>query len=668
MKTKILIYVFLISAILFPQTKYLIYFKDKGIPLSKALAQNTAVYQSVINSLSAKCIQRREKVMGKNIITYEDVPIKEDYIKAIENQGIKIQNKLNWFNAVSAYLTAPELNIISSFPFVQKIEQVKELNIANPNSLEKIFPEQIKDISADTLYGQSFQEFNLSDIPQVHAKGITGKGVIIGILDDGFKWREHESLVNQNVLSEYNYVFHVTSTEPQPGDIIESGDHGTYVFSLIGGYKPGKIIGVAYNAQFILAKTEDDRSESHIEEDNYAAALEWMEGLGVDITTSSLGYSIFDDTTYSYSYKDMDGKTTICAKAVELAFQRGVITVSAAGNDGDNSWYYIETPGDGTHILTIGAVDSNNNLASFSSRGPTYDGRIKPDVVAMGLNNYGADVASGFSSYGIGSGTSYATPISAGVAALLLSAYPKLTNIQVRNIIRETAGNASNPNNNIGFGLISAEKSIGYPIFYFDSVSNRFILNKIFFSNNGIKSNSAILHYALNFSTFNSANLTYDDTLKYSYQFPQISSGDSIQFYFTYNDSLNNSFREPSAGDFSYNLSNGNVNIINDTISNTVPKYTLGNSYPNPFYPFSSSGQSAKIPFYSSSVKPAKLTIYNSLGQIVRILFNGNASQGNTIVSWNGKSMSGKFCSSGVYFYVLTLGSQSFSNKLVLLK
>ncbi len=606
--------------------------------------------------------------MGNSIITYEDVPIKEDYISAIENQGIKIQNKLNWFNAVSAYLTSPELSIISSFPFVQKIVPVKELNIANPNSLEKIFPDKIKDISADTLYGQSFQEFNLSDIPQVHAMGITGKGVIIGILDDGFKWREHESLVNQYVLEEYNYVFHVTSTEPQPGDIPESGDHGTYVFSLIGGYKPGKIVGVAYNAKFILAKTEDDRSESHIEEDNYAAALEWMESLGVDITTSSLGYSIFDDTTYSYSYKDMDGKTTICAKAVELAFQRGVITVSAAGNDGDNSWYYIETPGDGTHILTIGAVDSYNNLASFSSRGPTYDGRIKPDIVAMGESNYGADVASGFSSYGIGSGTSYATPIAAGVAALLLSAYPKLTNIQVRNILRETAGNAASPNNNIGYGLVSAEKSIDYPIFYFDSVSNRFTINKIFFSNYGIKSNSAFLHYAVNFSTFNSENLTYDDTLKYFYQFPQISSGDSIQFYFTYTDSLNNSYREPTTGEFSFSLSNGNVNLINDSINNTIPQYTLGNNYPNPFYPLSSSGHTTKIPFYSSSVNSAKLSIYNSLGQIVRILINGIVPQGNTIVSWDGKSNQGKLCASGVYFYVLTLGTKNFSNKLVLLK
>ncbi len=668
MKTKILFYFFLITAVLFPQTKYFIYFKDKGIPFSKTLAKSSATYQAVLNSLSSRCIQRREKVMGENIITYEDVPIKEDYITAIENQGIKIQNKLNWFNAVSAYLTASELSKISSLPFVQKIEKVKELDLANPNSLEKIYPEQNKEISADTLYGQSFQEFNLSDIPQVHAKGITGKGVIIGILDDGFKWREHESLVNQNVLDEYNYVFHVTSTEPQPGDIPSSGDHGTYVFSLIGGYKPGKIVGTAYNAKFILAKTEDDRSESHIEEDNYAAALEWMEGLGVDITTSSLGYSIFDDTTYSYSYKDMDGKTTICAKAVELAFQRGVITVSAAGNDGDNSWYYIETPGDGTHILTIGAVDSNNSLASFSSRGPTYDGRIKPDIVAMGEYNYGADVSSGFSSYGIGSGTSFATPIAAGVAALLLSAYPNLTNIQVRDILRENAGNASNPNNDIGYGLISAEKSIAYPNFYLDSASNRFILNKIFFSNQGVKTNSAILHYALNFSTFNSVNLNYDDSLKYSYKFPQISSGDSIQFYFSYIDSLNNLFREPTTGEFSFSLGNGMVNIINNIITNSSSQTILGNSFPNPFYPISSSGNTVKIPFYSNSVKLARLTIYNSLGQIVKILFNGNSLQGNTTVPWDGKSASGKYCSSGVYFYVLTLGSKSYFNKLVLLK
>ncbi|MHB1686975.1 MAG: S8 family serine peptidase [Ignavibacteriaceae bacterium] len=667
MKKLTLLFLLVTVSFIYPQTKYLIYFKDKGITPGKTLYKTDAIYQSALKLLSSKSIARRKKVMGKNIITYEDIPVQTNYVTAIENFGVTIENKLNWFNAVSAYLTDAQLKEISSLPFVQKIEPVRILDFTNPNSLEKIIPQKISSVSADSSYGQSFQEFNLSDIPEVHAKGITGKGVIIGILDDGFRWRQHESLVNQNVLAEYNYVFHVTSTEPQPGDAPGSGDHGTFVFSLIGGYKPGNIIGVAHDAKFILAKTEDDRSESHIEEDNYAAALEWMEGMGVDVTTSSLGYNIFDDTTYSYTYQNMDGKTTICAKAVELAFQRGVVTVTAAGNEGNNSWHYIVTPGDGIHILTIGAVDASNQVTSFSSRGPTSDGRIKPDLVALGLNNYGAEVANGFNAYGISSGTSFATPISAGVAALLLSAYPKLTNVQVRQILLETADNYSQPNNDRGYGLISAEKAIGFPNLYYDSTQTQYTLNKIFFPGNGIQPLTAMLHYSVNASNFISANLAYDDTLKYSFLFPQITAGENVKFYFTYKDSPGNSVREPSSSYFSFNGGDENITSVNDTV-NIIPQNVLGNNYPNPFSPLDPLYPRTNINFYSPSNQNARLVIFNGLGQIVKILFNGVAQAGLNKVLWDGKSNSGHLCASGIYFYILSLGGQNYSNKLLLLK
>ncbi|MHB8581119.1 MAG: S8 family serine peptidase [Ignavibacteriaceae bacterium] len=672
MKKLTLYFLLITTSLIFPQTKYLIYFKDKGITPGKALYKTDAAYQSALKLLSARSIERREKVMGKNIITSEDIPVKSDYITAIENLGIKVDNVLNWFNAISAYLTDAQFKEISALSFVKSIDPVRILKFKNSNSLEKIIPHKVSGTISDSLYGPSFQEFNLSDIPEVYAKGITGKGVIIGILDDGFIWRQHESLVNQNVLAEYNYVFHVTSTAPQPGDDPSSGDHGTFVFSLIGGYKPGNIIGVAHDAKFILAKTEDDRSESHIEEDNYAAALEWMEGMGVDVTTSSLGYNIFDDTTYSYTYKDMDGKTTICAKAIALAFQRGVVTVTAAGNEGNNSWHYIVTPGDGINALTIGAVDALNQVTAFSSRGPTYDGRIKPELVALGLNNYGADVASGFSSYSTGSGTSFATPITAGIAALLLSAYPELTNVQVRQILMETADNYSQPNDDRGYGLVSAEKAISFPNLYYDSTQNQYTLNKIFFSNTGIQPSTALLHYSIDSSTFVNANLKYDDTLRYSYSFQQIPSGDNVQFYFTYKDSLGNQVQEPASQYFAFNSGAEAISLVNSTPNDTTndtssvtPQKVLGISYPNPFNPAS---QKMKIQFYSTSNQNAHLIIINGLGQVVKTLFNGMSQTGLNTVSWDGKSATGITCSSGVYFYILTLGGQNYSNKLLLLK
>ncbi len=230
-------------------------------------------------------------------------------------------------------------------------------------------------------YGSSFNQMNLSDVPVVHSKNITGKNVLIGILDSGFDWKQHNSLKDRNVLAEYDFIFNDSVTANQPEDIAGQDSHGTYVFSVLAGFEDSVLIGPAFNASFILAKTEDIRGETHIEEDNYAAALIWMESLGVDITTSSLGYNIFD-SGYSYSYADMDGRTTIVTKATNLAFERGVATFTAAGNEGNNSSWggYILAPADAYNIVSVGAVDEFGDIAGFSSHGPTSDGRIKPEV------------------------------------------------------------------------------------------------------------------------------------------------------------------------------------------------------------------------------------------------------------------------------------------------
>jgi hypothetical protein len=438
------------------------------------------------------------------------------------------------------------------------------------------------------------------------------------------------------------------------------------VFSLIGGFKDSSIIGSAFNASFILAKTEDDRSESHIEEDNYAAALEWMEGMGVDVTTSSLGYNIFDDTTYSYKYQDMDGKTTICAKACELAFQRGVLIFNAAGNEGDNSWHYIITPADGLHVIAVGAVDASNTLAPFSSRGPTYDGRIKPDVVAQGVSDFGADVFSGFNDYSIGDGTSFAAPIASGIGALLLSAFPYLTNVQARNIILETAGNSNHPDNNIGYGLISAKNAVSYP--NFSDSSGIFTINKIFFSQHGVK--NATVNYIVNLSDFiTPGHLLYDGKLIYSYTFPQMANGQDVQFYFTYTDSLNNNFREPATDvyDFKY----GQIDSITIKSQQVTPPVnfsgvSLSPNYPNPFP--TPSSPFTKINFIAQGGAIAKLVVLNTLGQTVKVLFNAPAAAGINTVTWDGKSGKGIKCASGVYYYILTLNGKSYGRKMVLIK
>ncbi len=657
MKKIILIFVLLLSSSNFCQSKFMIYFKDKGIKPNQSFAKSTALYKEALSLLSQKSIQRREKVMGPNIIRYEDIPLDVNYVSAVENLGIRIQNKLRWFNAVSAYLNDSQKSEIEKLNFVKSIEPVRIIKFRHSEDLKPAFSKSGGNIS-DAEYGPSFTQDNLSNIPPVHAKGITGKGVVIGILDSGFRWKTHESLSSKNVIAEYDFVQHDSVTANQPGDVAGQDSHGTFVFSVIGGYKLNSIIGPAYNASYILAKTENTASESHIEEDNYAAALQWMEALGVDITTSSLGYNIFDDSTYSYTYSQMDGNTTIVTKAANLAFQRGVLTINAAGNEGDNSWQHIIAPADAFNIIAVGAVNSSNVRAGFSSIGPTADGRIKPDITAQGVYDYGA-AAGTPNGYYHGDGTSFATPIASGVAALLKSAYPQLTNVQMRNIILSTSQNSANPNNEIGYGLVSATNAISFPVF--DSTATGMELNKIFFEPASIDPSSVMIHFTTDNSTYTSSSVDFDGSLKYKFVFPSISTGTKIRFYYTLKDSSNNDYRFPTSDNYSFSY--GNFNVVTSVQTPSVPiDYTLSQNYPNPF----NSGTTIK--FYSPVVQNANLVVINSIGQKIRTLFNGQSKADENFVYWDGKSDQGKVCASGVYFYILKMGGKEYGNKMIFLK
>ncbi len=659
---KFVLAIFIFSTISFSQTKYLIYFKDKGINPDQRLNKSSLLYQETLNHLSKRCIERRIKNMGEdNIITYEDIPVKDEYINQLKDFGIKIENKLNWFNAVSAYLTPSQKDQISGLSYIKSIEPVRTLWFKDDRIPSNDY--LYKTVSDNQYnYGDSYDQLKLCDIPIVQEKGITGDSVIIGILDTGFRWKDHESLDTRNVLAEYDFVFHDSITANQSGDVPNQDSHGTYVFSIVGGFKDSSMIGASFNSSFILSKTEDVRSESHIEEDNYAAALEWMEGLGVDITTSSLGYNIFDDSTYSYSYSDMNGNTTIVTKAANLAFDRGVVTLTAAGNEGNTSWYYIDAPADAFNIIAVGAVDRSNSIAGFSSRGPTFDGRIKPDVTALGVLVYGASTA-GFSSYIYASGTSAATPIAAGVAGLLLSAHPYLKNTQVRNILLETAGNSESPNNDIGYGLLSAVKAVDFP--NLEKLSNdTYRLHKSFISSNSINPNTLKLYYSTDQSNFIEAGLTNNSSIDNSFDFPIFQNNKEIDFYFTYSDSSGVAYREPSNN--YYKFLYGQLNVAYN-LELTVPFDfgTVSNVYPNPFLPFTHS--IARINYKASKDEKVTVNIIDASGRTVRNL-NYISGDSGGIIEWNGKTDKGETVASGVYFFLIKIGNNQYGKKVVLLK
>ncbi len=649
---RLLILLFLIPVFsAFSQQKYFIYFKDKGPAAS--LQKNNPAFQKALHILTPRAISRREKVMNPDsIITFEDLPLYEVYVDQLINHGINIENKLNWFNAVSAYLNENQKQVLQSFAFVKKITPVKIFTFRNDEVQAQALP---KIVAPDELsYGQSYTQLSLSDIPIVHSKGITGDGVIIGVLDTGFR-TSHEGLTNVNVIADSDFVFHDGIVANQPEDNPEQDSHGTYVLSIIGGYKDSTIIGAAYGASFILSKTEDIRSETHIEEDNYAAALEWMENLGVDVTSSSLGYNIFDTGT-SYTYEDMNGKTAIVTIAAELAFQRGVVTITAAGNEGNDKWHYIIAPADGFNTMAIGAVDKNNVLASFSSRGPTYDGRIKPDVDAMGVTVYGAST-SGTDIFGFASGTSAATPIAGGVAALLLSVYPHLNNVQVRDIFHETSENSSNPNNDIGYGLLSAARAISFPNLKYSN--GKFTLYKAFidsFSVSDVK-----LHYSTDNMNYDTLNMDMEESYKFFKVLPSFPINRVVNFYFTYNDESGNSHRDPEINDYKF-LSGGLAVSLNLALTGIPTNYVLSNNYPNPFNSFT------RIDYVALGNFPAEIIIYDALGQKVKSLFNGISKIGVNTVAWDGTTDKGYSAASGIYIYVLKLNGNFYTNKMVYLK
>lgn len=653
---RILIFVIIIFLVdIFPQEKYLIYFKDKGISFNGKLSKTSELYKQAINSLSVRSIERRQKTIDNDeIIKIEDVPVSEIYISQLKKNGIEIINKLKWFNAVSAFLNENEKDIVLQFPFVEKIEKVHSFK-RNIDELQRSVNNKAAD-NVTSNYGFSLMQMSLSNIPEVHNAGITGKNVLIGVLDTGFDWKFHEAFKNINVLSEYDFIFKDNNTANESVDVPSQHSHGTYVLSVIGGYRDSTLIGAAYDATFVLAKTEDLSYEKNIEEDNYVAALEWMDSIGVDITTSSLGYNIFDDGIGSYSYKDMNGKTAISTKALEIAFSKGISTFCAAGNEGNSSWKYILAPSDGFNVITVGAVNNQNQLALFSSVGPTYDGRIKPELVTMGVNVYGV-LASTQTNYQYKSGTSAATPIAAGIGGLLLSAYPHLTNWQIRNILLESCDNFFSPNNQRGYGLLSALKAIEFP--NVEIKNGHYFVNKIFLYDK-VNPATVKLFFSLDKQTFHSINMNYDGKLKYNTQLPTLINLDNISIYFQYEDSSGTIKQQPSNGKY-FNLTYGKLNITLQDY--TLPtEYVLKQNYPNPF------NNQTTIDFYSISNNPAELIIYNSIGEKVKTFYKDNVIKGLNHFHWDGVSDNGKSVSSGVYFYELKIDNKILTNKMVLLK
>jgi len=442
--------------------RYWIFFTDKGELESLSAFQQEEIIRSQITQ---RAIERRRirspHIAFNKISIMRDLPVDSDYVKTIKQMGFSVHQRSRWFNAISGYAPDWVLEQISGLTFVRSVERVRKFaeknEVENSPSIEPLIPRQPRE-TYDFEYGASLTQAEFHNIPALHQQGLSGEGVLIGIFDTGFNL-DHPALqhIAQSLVDEWDFINNDNVTKNQPGDPFNQDHHGTATLSALAGFDEGELIGVAFNAQYFLAKTEAMNFERHLEEDNWAAAAERADSLGVDIVSTSVGYSDFDIGEGDYTPADMDGETTIITQAANFLADRGVIVVASAGNEGNNNWHIITAPADGRHVIAVGAVNIANSVASFSSRGPTADGRIKPDVVGLGVNVFAAKSSN--QGYENLDGTSMSCPLIAGVCALVLEEFPHLTVSDMLQIIRYS-GDTPSPNNDRGWGKVDAVRAL----------------------------------------------------------------------------------------------------------------------------------------------------------------------------------------------------------------
>jgi len=446
----LVLYVFLLlihfSSFSQEKYRYLVLFKDK--------ANSTYTLDKPEAFLSKKSIQRRDKNLVQ--LNEQDLPVNSTYLKELTALGAKVIYPLKWINGALIQMTPSSKNKVLANEHVKGFYYpfAVDSSVANAGTSIKKGTLSYAKETTDILYGSSNTQIVQIGLDHMHKAGISGNETLITLLDDGFT--NTPSLpIFKGLIDEKRLVATLTTT-PDRATVFEKGKHGTNVLSVIAGYSDNNMIGGAYKAKIALAQTEESEWEKLVEEANWMRGAEWADSLGTDIIQSSLGYTQFDLPLYNHQYTHLNGNTTLATKAANWATDRGIICVISAGNEGSSTWKYISAPADALDILSVGAVSSSATKIAFSSLGPTSDGRLKPDVCALGSGVRAAD-ADG--SFGYFSGTSFSAPLVSSLVAGLIEQFPNQKASVIKDIVRKSSTLAASPNNNLGFGVPSYEKA-----------------------------------------------------------------------------------------------------------------------------------------------------------------------------------------------------------------
>jgi serine protease AprX len=564
-----------------------------------------------------------------------------------------------WLNAVSVPAAPEQISRITALPFVASVQPVARMS--RPRPIEKRgagdASPQTKPVAGDTFYGRSSTQIRLHGIDKLHERGITGSGVVLGFLDTGYRWNQHPALLHADVVGERDFV-----AEHYTGDWLPDShyDHGTLVFSVVAGYEPGTFIGVAHSASFLLGATEDVRTETPIEEDFWVAGIEWMADAGADIVSTSLGYSTFDEPYESYVPEDMDGRTAVTTIAAERAFEEGLLVVASAGNAGNSPWRIITAPADGEHVIAVGAMTGAETIASFSSRGPSADGRIKPDVTALGV---GVDaVLPGSDGYSSFQGTSLSAPIVSGALALVLSARPDLSAAELLNAVRMSARPSGQADNTFGFGLLDAVALLAHPVYRPDAGPGSEI-QTFLISPSGFLAESAHIYIRpdaggpyTQHPVWLAAPIQGSSSGAYESRIDGLPAAGGMHFVIAVQDSAGIVHRYPQSPRHEYFLPpDGDLIAV---VERTLPEQlTLFQNYPNPF------NGSTNIRFDLPDDAHVTVRVYDLLGRRIATLADGFHLAGTHEVSWRPDVQA-----SGVYFYRVGLDGGGVSGRMMYIR
>ena len=442
-KIHLILFLFITSAAFSQVEDAWVYFKDK--PNSQTYLNNP------LTMLTQRALDRR---IAQNIsLDISDVPIYQSYIDQITSStGITVKAKSKWLNCLHVRGTQANINALILVSSVDHVDFANRLlNTAKITSVQRRKSEPINktlETAVNFNYGTSSNQIQMLKGDLLHQLNYTGLGKIIAVLDAGFPNVNtaqpfQRLFTNNSILGGYDYV--------NKSDNFYTGDsHGTLVLSTMGGFTEGQLVGTAPDAKYYLFITEDDNSENPIEESNWVEAAEEADRIGADIITSSLGYFGYDNPNYNHTYSDMTGNSAFASKGANIAFSKGIVVIASAGNEAQTSEPHVGVPAEATNVLAIGAVKADKTYATFSSIGPSFDNRVKPDVMAQGQASVLSDVSGTITT---ANGTSFSGPILAGMVACLWQAFPEKTNQEIKQLITQSADRYAAPTVQFGYGI-----------------------------------------------------------------------------------------------------------------------------------------------------------------------------------------------------------------------